>query len=340
MKRRVSIDDVAELANTSITSVSRVINDADYPVTTKLRQRILDAVNELNYVPNYAAQKLRSHFSPVIGIIVRDISISYFGDIAKGATDQALKHGYLTFICDTGRNPMNEFEIHDLLWKNRVRGIVLAGGGFDTPDYRKLIEKQIKRSVNFGLKLVATAPQGVNLPWVGIDNSEVIDTSVTHLMENGHRSIAMITGQKTVLTCVEHHTGYKRALARGKIPYIDDFVDFEGFTEPAGYEACTKFINMKSPPTAICCASDLIAVGAARAIHDAGLSVPEDISLIGVGNSTLATYMRPALTTIEVPRYEMGARAIELIMDDKSILKDSLPLITELISRDSVRRLS
>lgn len=340
MKRRISIADVARESNASITSVSRVMNDVDYPVSQELRHRILNAIERLQYTPNSAAQRLRSHFTAVIGIVVRDISNTYFGDIARGATDQALKHGHLTFICDTGRNAVNERDVHELLWKNRVRGIILVGGGFDDYEYRELMAKQMARSASFGLRLVSNAPQGIEVPTITVDFAQIMDTAVSHLIGVGHDRIAMVTGSSNVYTCQHHLAGFRRALDRHHIAYSAELTAFEGFTEIAGYRGCQSFLRLESRPTAICCASDLVAVGAMRAIHEFGLSVPQDVSLVGVGDSTLASYMRPALTTIRVPRYELGLRAVDLILGEE-IRRDHREILdTELVPRESVRELS
>jgi len=339
MVERVSIQDVARRASTSIATVSRVMNGTAYPVSAELRDRILRAIKELNYTPNSAAQRLRNRYSPVIGIVVRDISDHFFGEIARGATDEALKNRYLTFICDTGRNPVNEMEIHELLWKNRVRGIVLAGGGIDSAEYRDMIARQVERSAMFGLRLVANAPQGVEVPIVSVDFAAMMDRMTEYMVENGHRRIALVTGSEKVLSCQEHVKGFRRALLRSGIEPDDTLVLYTGFTEKAGYDALKLFLGLADRPTAICCATDLCAIGAMRAIHDAGLEVPDDFSLMGIGNIPLAGYTRPALTSIRMPRYEMGMRAVKLILQKELDSSYSLFLETELVVRDSVRPL-
>lgn len=335
MSKRISIEDVAKLAETSVTSVSRVMNNTGYPVSKALRARILAAIEQLNYTPSSAAQGLRSTFNSVVGVIVRDISNTYFGEIARGATDAALERGHLSFICDTGRDPTNEFEIHEHLWKHRVRGIVLTGGGFDTDEYRALICEQLERSRSFGLRIVSTAPQGVEIAGVSPDFGGIVSTVVDHFVEYGHRRIALVTGPLPVLTSQAHISGFREALDRHDLPVTSDFIVTEGFTEKDGYAACRKLMACGDCPTALCCANDLIAIGAMHAIHDNGLSIPEDVSVVGIGDATVASYARPALTSVRVPRYEIGARAVEMVLNPE-ILMEHIHLPSQLIRRASV----
>ncbi|MFA6507171.1 MAG: LacI family DNA-binding transcriptional regulator [Treponemataceae bacterium] len=339
MKKRVSITDVAALADVSITTVSRVINDTGYPVSQEARDRILAAVEQLNYTPSFAAQRLRNDFNPVIGLIVRDIANSYFGEIAKGATERAMELGYLSFVCNTGRDAANEMEFHELLWKNRVRGILLIGGGIDTPEYQALMAKQAERCKKFGLRIVANAPQGVDLPIVAVDIAAISAQITGYLLERGHRSIALITGEQGVMTSKLHLQGYIKAMTAHGAPIHPELIKLEAFTERCGYTGCTELLRHNPRPTAICCGNDPIAVGVLHALHEAGLEVPRDVSLISIGDTPMAGHLRPALTSVRVPRYQLGARAVELILQDglPSAYTEYLP--TEFIERESVRRL-
>jgi LacI family transcriptional regulator len=339
MKKRVSIADVAELAEVSIATVSRVINDTGYPVSQEARERILAAVEKLNYTPSFAAQRLRSDFNPVIGLIVRDIANSYFGEIAKGATERAMELGYLSFVCNTGRDAANEMEFHELLWKNRVRGILLIGGGIDTPEYQALMAKQAERCRRFGLRIVANAPQGVGLPTVTTDLVAVSAQVAGYFLDRGHRSIALITGEQGVMTSKLHQKGFVEALAARNVPVHPGLIRLEAFTERCGYTSCTELLRHTPRPTAICCGNDPIAVGVMHALHEAGLEVPRDVSLISIGDTPIACHLRPALTSVRVPRYQLGARAVELILSDKLAVTHTEYLPTELIERESVRRI-
>ncbi len=337
MNDRVSISDVAALAKVSIATVSRVINNTGYPVSKDAQERILKAVKELNYSPSFAAQRLRRDFNPVIGLIVRDIANSFFGEIAKGATERAMERGYLSFVCNTGRDAKNEVEFHELLWKNRVRGILMIGGGIDSLEYQKMMEKQIQRSERFGLRIVVNAPQGVPFPMVSVD-LEKISTEMTHyLLNKGHTSIALITGEQGVFTSRSHFKGYADALQSYGIKVDMDLVRLEAFTERCGYTACIDMLKHEPKPTAICCGCDPIAVGVLHALSEANLRVPEDISVISIGDTPIANHLRPALTSVHVPRYDMGARAVDLILSE-SMEKEHIEFLPyRFIERESVQ---
>jgi len=336
--KRVSIEDVAKRAGASITSVSRIINNVDYPVSEDIRSRVLKAIEELHYSPNLAAQRLRSNFNNVIGIIVRDIENSHFAEIAKGATESAMKHEYLCFICNTGRSAESELKFHELLWKNRVQGIILTGGGLDTPQYREMMQRQIDRYKRFGLRLVACAPQGFDLPLVGIDFKEIGSLIAAHLADAGHRRIALVTGRADVLTSRAHCDGYREALEARGLEYDPALTAFGDFTEQAGYELCKGLLDRGAGMSALCCGSDLMALGAIHALSERGLAVPRDVSLASIGDMPIAAYTQPPLTSVRIPRYEIGAKALEMILDpEKKPTRCIFPV--ELVERQSVRRI-
>lgn len=338
MKKRVSIADVAKLAGVSISTVSRVINDTGYPVSKDVQERILSAVKQLHYIPNMAAQRLRNDFNPVIGMIVRDISEAYFGEIAKGATERAMDLGYLAFVCNTGRKPANEMQFHELLWKNRVRGILLVGGGIDTPEYRQLLEQQMERCRRFDLRIFANAPQGIDIPTVSVDFVAMTRTITNYLLGKGHRSIGFITGDRVVTTSRDHVQGYRDALRNHTLGENERLVRFDSFSEHGGYVNCQDLMRQNPRPTAIICGCDPIAVGVLHALHDEGLEVPGDVSLISIGDTPIAAHLQPALTCMRVPRYEMGARAVEKMLDPKADnTSEYFPV--EFIERASVRDL-
>jgi LacI family transcriptional regulator len=340
MKKRVSIADVAALADVSIATVSRVINDTGYPVSSNVRDRVLAAVERLRYTPSSAAQRLRSDFNKVIGLIVRDISNGFFGEIAKGATERAIELGYLCFVCNTGRDAANEMGIHELLWKNRVRGIVLAGGGINTPEYQSLLLKQVERSNRFGLRLIANSPQGVEMPLISYDVEAVSSMITNYFLERGHRIIGLITGEQGVMTSQHHRSGFLNAMSAKSVPIHPALIKLEAFSEENGYLSCLQMLAHSPRPTAICCGCDPIAVGVLHALKDAGLEVPKDVSLISIGDTPIAAHLSPAITSIRTPRYAMGARAVELLVGQEKLkedFKEYLPV--ELIERESVRHL-
>ncbi|MCK9287957.1 MAG: LacI family DNA-binding transcriptional regulator [Sphaerochaetaceae bacterium] len=339
MSRRVSIVDVAKLAKTSTATVSRIINDTGYPVAKETRARVLKAIDELNYLPSLSAQKLRQDFSEMIGLITRDVAAEFFAEIAKGATERAMDLGYLSFICNTGREPMKEFKFHELLWRNRVRGIILIGGGYNTDEYRDMINRQLERAAQFGFRMVTNTPQGFDMPSVTIDHRGAFYCLTNYLIEKHHERIALLTSDIQVFTSIEHFAGFESAMLEHNLTVYENLVKFRTFTEQGGYESCNEILRLPDRPTAICCGCDPIALGAIRAINEAGLSIPNDISVVSFGNTSIASHLFPALSCIDVPRYKMGALAVEMILTDMYTQNTNIILPTRLIERESVKDL-
>ena len=337
MDRSITIVDVAALAGVSVTTVSRIINNVDYPVAIKTRDKVLAAIKELNYSPNKAAQGIKKKFSDIIGLIVRDISDSYFGEIAKGVTDRASELGYLSFVCNTGRNPHDELKYHDLLWQHRVKGIILAGGGFNQADYKEKLLKQMERHAEYGLRIIALAPQGIDIPHVMISDFEAGKKITQYMIEHGHRKIGFIGGPQEIFTSIERFKGYKYIMLSNGVNFSNLYMDSDNFSQSGGYKACTELLKRENGITALCCANDNIAVGAMGAIHDNGLKIPDDISVISIGDMSEAKYLNPPLTSLKIPHYKMGEMAVNYIVQ-KSSMADVI-LETSIIERKSVKKI-
>lgn len=337
--RRVSIEDVAKLAGVSITTVSRVINNTDYPVSEKSKRQVLKAVQQLGYFPNVSAQNLRQKFNNLIGLITRDVSDPYFGITARGVTERANFYGILSFVCNTGRNPSSELQYHDLLWQHKVRGVILAGGAFSR-DYKSKVLEQMKRFENNGIIVVALASQGFEMPYVMVDNRTVGEMITDYLIKAGHRRIAFVGGPENHYTALERLDGYKLSLKKHDLSFNEDLVTCNEFSWEGGYEATKTLLQRHIPFTSLCCANDNIAFGSLRALTENGISVPHDISVIGIGDLPMAAYASPPLTTIQMPFYEMGVRAVDIIMGNaQQDEKTNVIFKTRIIERQSVKKL-
>jgi len=338
--KRISIRDVAKAASTSVSTVSRVISNPTYPVSPELRERIQKAIKELNYSPDSAAQMLKKGFNNILGLILRDIANPYFGEIAKGVTEQAMKKGILCFVCNTERNVENEIHYLELFWRHKVKGVILAGGGIDVRSYRTILQRYVARSHQYGIRIVGLAPQILDLPLVTIDYQKAAFTILQYLMERGRRRIAMISGMETVLTTREHLEGYREALKMRGIPFDGSLFLCGDFTEQEGYDCARKLDIEGKGITAIACGSDAIAIGVIHYLSERGIRVPEDVSIIGIGDIPHSKFMVPPLTTLHVPRYEMGVRAVEMITRPEEPMRGEKILFTPtLMERKSVATL-
>jgi len=340
---RNSIRDVAREAGVSITTVSRVLNNVDYPVSADLKRRVLNAAQLLDYSPNISAQSLRKTSVDLIGLIVRDIDFDYFGQIARGVTEGSLEKGCLAFVCNTGHNLEKEFAYHELLWQHRVRGVIIAGGGIIDERYREIVSRQHRRMNEAGLKMLALAPQGLDVPCLCYDHEALGFSMTSYLINAGHRDIAFLSGPANVVTSGELLAGYHRALAEQSIGSGDGLVQYGSFDEEGGYSSCCDLLQSGVKFTGICAANDNMAVGAIRALREIGLEVPQAVSIVGIGDSPAGRFASPKITTFDTMRYDLAAQAVDMVLGSSEVYAElrcdrgTLPF--KLIQRESVRRL-
>lgn len=334
---RVSIEDVAKRAGVSVPTVSRVINNSSHPVSEKTKKKVIKAIQELDYKPDMAARGLRQSFNNIIALITRDISDPYFGEMARGVTETANKYGILTFVCNTGRNPENELQYHDLLWQYKVKGVILGGGGLNVQSYINKLVKLMNRYQQNGHKIVSLAPQGINMDYVMIDNRGAGEAITDYLIAKGHTSIAYLSGPENVYTALERLAGYKLSLQKHSLPVSDLMIAYSDNSWKGGYEAANILLDRSVEFTGICCGNDNIAVGAVRALKERGLEVPKDISIISMGDLPNANYVIPPLTTLKIPLYDMGAKAVDIIMGSEAPQYNaSIIFNTSIVERKSV----
>jgi DNA-binding LacI/PurR family transcriptional regulator len=325
-KAAVSIKDVAAAAGVSVATVSRVISpaSADIPMRKETRDRVERAISRLGYRPNDLARALLQQRTSTIGLVLPDISNPYYPPLVRGVEDVASSHGYRVVLCNTDRDPMKIAGYLDTLVKTRVDGIVLAGGGFaNDPDHALVFQTHRTR-------IVAVGRHDLAHPSVQIDNAVAGREATDHLLALGHRRIAFVGGPESSTTVQDRVAGYRAALGRhGEVSYGD-------FTEESGY-AATAALFRDGFPTALVCANDRIAVGAYAALADNGRSVPGDVSLVGFDDTPIARYLRPTLTTVAIPTYEMGRTAMRLLVAQMGGAEDAghQTLPTDLVVRES-----
>ena len=333
----VSIRDVAAAAGVSVATVSRVLSpaSADVPMRKETRDKVERAIEELGYRPNDLARALLQHRTAAIGLVVPDISNPYYPPLVRGVEDAASSRGYRVVLCNTDRDPAKISGYLDTLIKTRVDGIVVAGGGWaDVPDRTAVLGTYRTGLVAVGRHLGAH-------PSVRIDNAAASREAAEHLIGLGHRGIAFLGGPASSTTVQDRAQGYRDALEvaglTGPAP-----VRYGDFTEESGYAATRELLDASPRPTALLCANDRIAIGAYAATADAGGRVPEDVSVVGFDDTPIARYVRPTLTTVAIPTYEMGLAAVRLLLSQ--LEGDGVPELetmpTRLVIRDSTAPLS
>lgn len=300
---RPTILDVAERAGVSKSLVSLVLNDSPY-VSDERRNAVHDAIKELGYRPNAVARSLVQQRSYVLGVMLSNLHNPFFADLVDGIEDQALESGYRALLNSGKRDPHREAIALETLLELQTDGLILAG----TLLNMKTIN-QACRSVPTVVISRATRSQVVDS--VSDDDRAGAGIAIDHLVSLGHRRIAHIDGGAGA-GAKRRRSGYKAAMERHG---LDPMIVAGSYTEEGGSQGVAHLLEMKMHPTAIFAANDLAALGCLQALSDAGMSVPDDVSLVGYDNAWLAQLKHVSLTTIDQPREEMGATAVKLLTE-------------------------
>lgn len=337
-KRRARMEDVAKAAGVSRTAVSFVLNnipDSNIPEAT--RQRILKAAQELDYIPNISALNLATGKTMMIALIVRQTSEqmsadAFLGEFMRGTTRVIEAEDYHLLVHAVEPGAPNNSTYGQLVRTRKVDGLLI------TSPLVNDIEVQLLHDEGTPIVLNGAASFS-DIPSVDVDNMQGAYTAVKHLIDLGHRRIGHISNAPFSYTSGRDRlSGYQAALNEAGIAYDDDLVHAGAFTDMSSYAPMERLIDLQDPPTAVFVGSDLVALGAVQAIHDRGMRIPDDISVIGFDNLLIGKYLQPPLTTIHLPAYDLGRRAGEMILasirgETFQTLRELLP--TELVIRQS-----
>jgi LacI family transcriptional regulator len=301
----VTISDVARAAGVSKATVSRVLNNSNHAVNAATRQRVLEAMSALGFRPNALARSLYTKITHSVGLIIPDITNPYYSGIARGVEDVASQGGYTVLLCDTDRRPEKEQLAVNTLVEKRVEGIIVAGGGSAQASNLDEIARD-------GIGVVLVGKHAMEFPAVRVDNVRGAREATSHLIAQGHRHIACITGPAKSITSDERCQGYLQALADAGL--TDSYLARGDFRPESGYVATRTLLARMPRPTAIFACNDLMALGALRLAGEMGLRVPADLALVGFDNIPVSSYLQPALTTVAVPMYELGTAAMTVLL--------------------------
>lgn len=304
----ITIRDVARRASVSTMTVSRVINRSGY-ASPNTRARVEEAVAELGYVPNAVARHLRSKRTNTIALLMSDITNPFFTTIARGVEDAAAAHGYAVMFANTDESEVEEIQYLRMLAQRQIDGVLLVPAGSSAEPYRLLRAHEIPVVV---LDRRVSARQ---VDEVRSDSESGAYELVRHLTELGHRRIAVVSGRRNISTSVDRVAGYERALTEAGIEFDPSLVCYESFSLEAGYQRVRDLLSISPRPTAIFAANNFIAFGALRAIREANLRVPADVSLVTFDDLPEGWQDDPFLTVLAQPAYDVGRRAAELLLD-------------------------
>ncbi len=338
-RKKNTIHDVAERAGVSIGTVSAVINRKE-TVSAGTRRRVLEAIEALNYRPSAAARRrLQPPSEKSIGLIIKEVANPYFGDIIIGAQEAAIARGYHVIVGSTERIYHLEQQLVELFIAKDVDGLIINPLQDDEADLSHLFE--IARR-NIPLVLIENV-RGIQASMVDVDNVAASKSAVEYLIDNGHQRIVHFAGPRYSMHSEERIEGVRRAFSSQLLKFHDDDVVHVGARLEDGYRAGLEYFRSRTEdrPTAVTCYNDLVAIGLIRALTELGLNVPEDVSVVGYDDIEMSSYLEVPLTTIRVPKREMGRRATELLIQHVEAVDagtiEKVLLRAELIVRGSTR---
>lgn len=334
--KRTTSRDVAKLARVSRSTVSFVLNNVPgISFSEATRKRVLEAAKTLNYFPNVAGKKLVSGKSYTIGLVLRQSPEQIFADaflpqVLLGVEQAAMQQGFHVLLKPLDPNDTKGYA--RLVTENHVDGILLSGPRQNDDALMQLHQQRVP------IMLMGQLPR-TDIPFVDVNATAGAELAVTHLIECGHKHIGMITNATLDYTSAQQRRdGYVRALKKAKLPANRARIKTGNYTPGSGFAAMNALLQMTPRVTAVFVASDVVAMGAIRAIKKAGLRIPKDIAVVGFDDIPLAEFYDPPLTTIRLPAYGLGwaggERLIRLIQGE-GLNEASLLLESTLITRQS-----
>ena len=334
--KKATVKDVSLKAGVSTATVSRVLAGFE-EVSEESRQRVLEAAKALNYQPNRNARNLRMNTTSKIGVIISDIQNPFFGSVVRGIEKITIKDDYTLILGNSDEDPESEKKLITMLLEEGVAGIILVPTNADTENYRPLLNSNtqfvvIDRRLPFS-----------NLDMVLVNGAAGGELAMDYLVKLGHRRIGYVGGLKHLSVMHEREQGYLAALHKHKLPFREEYLRKGNNRQNGGHEAVCELLTLTEAPTAILIANNLMTLGGLQAIHESGLAIPEQVSLVGFDDMDWAASLRPPLTCVAQPAYKMGETAARILLE--RILQPERPyqtvvLDTNLIVRDSCKDLN
>lgn len=303
----VTIYDVAREANVSMATVSRVVN-GNQNVKPATRKKVLDVIERLEYRPNAVARGLASKKTTSVGVIIPDISNNLYAELARGIEDIATMYRYNIILSNSDQNEKKELELLNTMLGKQVDGIVMMSDHVTDSIAHAISQSPVP------IILAGSISKDTTTASVNIDYFQAAYEAVSLFIEKGHKQIAFVSGPlKYTVNGKYKLEGYKKALADANIPFNEEFIKSTDGSYDEAMEAWARLSNLEQAPTAIFAGSDEIAIGLIHSAQDNQVNVPNDVEVISFENSKLARMVRPQLTSVVLPLYDIGAVAMRLL---------------------------
>lgn len=335
----VRMKDIARDLGVSVVTVSKVLrNHSDISEQTK--ERVMQRIKELNYRPNLAARALVTGRSFIVGLVVPDLIHTFFADVEKGLADTIRQKGYNVVIASSGEDTEFERQEVEQLLARRVDALILASAQTTAEHLAAFAEQHRTPFI-----LVDRKIEGLDAPFVGVDDELVGQIGTEHLVEVGCKRIAHIAGP-VVSTALGRQNGYRRTLEKhGMTPgpeYVVTLEHGDRAVDEAGYDSMKQLLALPVRPDGVFCHNDPAAMGAMRAIFEAGLRIPEDIAVVGCGNVHYGKFLRVPITSVDQSSQSIGEQAgvlaLSMIESKGQVAPRSILIEPKLVVRESSRR--
>lgn len=346
MKKPITVHEIAKLAGVSVATVSRTLSNSDYPVSEKLKDKVLKVARENDYIPNMLGKQLKTNKSMMIGVIIPTITNPFYPSVVLGIEELARENNYYVLLSNSMQDPNLEKIYLESIFERQIKGLIIASISNNTKLLRSLIQR--------GLKVVAidqrTKLEGATQ--VVFDFRKGGDMATRYLIEKGHRKISYISAPLDRYSRKNIYLGYQDVLKEYDIKIDEKYIQIseeEQALKDSSYEfnngkrLTRNLIELDDLPTAIIAYNDMTALGCINELSSQGINVPKDVSVIGFDDIDFAQMSNPGLTTIKQPKYEMGKLASELLFEmlEEEITGTSnkskeIVLEPELIERETV----
>lgn len=329
----ITIYDVAREASVSMATVSRVVN-GNPNVKPATRKKVNDVIERLGYRPNAVARGLASKKTTTVGLIIPDISNIFFAELARGIEDIATMYKYNIILSNSDDNKEKELHLLNTMLGKQVDGVIFMGGNITEEHISEFKKSPVP------IVLAGSLENSGQLSSVNIDYEVAAYDSAIHFIEKGHKNIALVLGNFEEAISMKKLAGYKRALEDNQIAFREECVIEGDFSYDSGIEAAEKLCESSERPTAILVGADEMAVGVVHAIQDKGFNVPNDIEVISFDNTKLTLMVRPQISTVVQPLYDIGAVAMRLLtklMNKEEVSERMVVLPHRIEERDSTK---
>lgn len=332
-----TLKDIAKKANVSVATASLALNNSE-KVNHKTYKKVKKIAEELNYTPNARARALVKKATETIGLVIPEVENPFFAEMAQSIKNTIKESGYNLILCSTEYKSEEELRYINLFKSGLVDGAIFACLGDMMEEHNRMIIDLVKN--NTPVVFVDREINNYNLiPVIKTDLFEGAYNIATYLIKNGHKKIGFV-GQSA-----ERVKGYKKALTDNDIEINQDLIYYDYLTIEGGYKVGKKIVALNKLPTALICLNDEMAMGVIQSLTSAKINVPGDISVVGIDNIRMSEYYNPSLTTLHIPKKEMGKKAAEVLLKrikNEELNSDEQLIIfpTELIVRKSSKRLN